>query len=504
MRDLLDLVAEERDPVRRLLVRGLHLHDVALDAKAPAPENRVVADVLALDELPQHVVAVVLLPHLEDQHALAPLLGRAEAVDAGDRRDHDDVASGQERGGGRQPQPGDVVVLRRVLLDVEVGLRDVGLGLVVVVVGDEVLDRVLGEELPELVAELRGERLVVRDHERGALDLLDRPRHRRRLPGAGRAEQGLEAVACDDRGRDLLDRARLVARGRVQVGRLELPHRLSVAAAFRRALLEQCRTDSRADGMTGRSVIAVGHDAVPSSSARRRRRGHLGAADRSEALGPPRARSCASSRRSREAARERAVTGSSSTCSSTRSCSWRRPRQRARAGTCSPSSSPPPSSGRWRDVRAARRARATTRGPLLARRATARCATSTRSAPRSHAGGRSSTSRGRRRSSTRTRPDGRSSSSARCGARETASAARPPPGRSCAGTRTSSASGERERGLKPPAGGKCPPGARLTQGASEMLHVWFTGELRSAFAIRAPEPELCAAGLPPRSYCGRR
>jgi hypothetical protein len=59
------------------------------------------------------------------------------------------------------------------------------------------------------------------------------------------------------------------------------------------------------------------------------------------------------------------------------------------------------------------------------------------------------------------------------------------------------------RGLKPPASGKCPPGSRLTQGTSEMLHVWFTRDLRSAFAIRAPEPELCAAGLLPRGYCRR-
>ena len=63
----------------------------------------------------------------------------------------------------------DVVVAGGVLLDVEVGLRDVRLWLVVVVVGDEVLDRVRGEELAELVAELRGERLVVGDHERGPL-----------------------------------------------------------------------------------------------------------------------------------------------------------------------------------------------------------------------------------------------------------------------------------------------------------------------------------------------
>jgi hypothetical protein len=62
----------------------------------------------------------------------------------------------------------------------------------------------------------------------------------------------------------------------------------------------------------------------------------------------------------------------------------------------------------------------------------------------------------------------------------------------------------RKRGLKPLPGGKCPRGARLTQGTSEMLHVWFTRDLRSAFAIRAPEPELCAAGLLPKSYCKRR
>ena len=61
-----------------------------------------------------------------------------------------------------------------------------------------------------------------------------------------------------------------------------------------------------------------------------------------------------------------------------------------------------------------------------------------------------------------------------------------------------------KRGLKPPASGKCPPGARLTQGTSEMLHVWFTRDLRSAFAIRAPEPELCAAGLLPPGFCRKR
>jgi hypothetical protein len=51
-------------------------------------------------------------------------------------------------------QPLDLVVDRRVLLDIGVGRRDVGLGLVVVVIADEVLDRVVRKEPLELVAEL--------------------------------------------------------------------------------------------------------------------------------------------------------------------------------------------------------------------------------------------------------------------------------------------------------------------------------------------------------------
>jgi hypothetical protein len=46
-----------------------------------------------------------------------------------------------------------------------------------------------------------------------------------------------------------------------------------------------------------------------------------------------------------------------------------------------------------------------------------------------------------------------------------------------------------KRGLTPD-DGRCPRGSRLTQG-SEMLHLWFTHDLRSAFAVHAPVAELC-------------
>jgi hypothetical protein len=57
-----------------------------------------------------------------------------------------------------------------------------------------------------------------------------------------------------------------------------------------------------------------------------------------------------------------------------------------------------------------------------------------------------------------------------------------------------------QRGLSPRGDGSCPQGWVRRQG-SEMMHVWFTRDLRSAFAIHAPGPELCAANLLPAATC---
>jgi len=57
-----------------------------------------------------------------------------------------------------------------------------------------------------------------------------------------------------------------------------------------------------------------------------------------------------------------------------------------------------------------------------------------------------------------------------------------------------------KRGLTPRPDGTCPSGARKARG-SEMLHLWFTQDLRSAFAVHAPVPELCRDGLLTKTAC---
>ncbi len=216
-RQLVDLVAEQLDAHRRLLVRRVDLHDVAAHAERAAPELVVVPLVLDLHQLAQDRLAAEALAALERQQHAVVRLGRAQAVDARHRRDDDDVAPLEERPRRREAHAVDLVVDRRLLLDVGVGRRDVGLGLVVVVVADEVLDGVVGEEAAELLAELRRQRLVVHHDEGRPVHAGDDLRHGERLARPGHAEEHLRALAPIQAVRELVDGAGLVA-AQLEVG----------------------------------------------------------------------------------------------------------------------------------------------------------------------------------------------------------------------------------------------------------------------------------------------
>ena len=71
VRDRLDLVAEQRDPVGRLHVGRLHLDHVAADAELAAAQHHVVARVLDRDQLLEDRLARPLVADRQEQHHLA-------------------------------------------------------------------------------------------------------------------------------------------------------------------------------------------------------------------------------------------------------------------------------------------------------------------------------------------------------------------------------------------------------------------------------------------------
>ena len=110
-----------------------------------------------------------------------------------------------------------------ILLYVGVSLRHVGLGLIVVVIGDEILHGVVGEEVPELRGKLGGEGLVVGDDEGRTLELLDDVGHGEGLAAAGDAHKslGVKSLACAFH--QAVDGLRLVSRRPEVGGYLEGP-----------------------------------------------------------------------------------------------------------------------------------------------------------------------------------------------------------------------------------------------------------------------------------------
>ena len=111
-----------------------------------------------------------------------------------------------------------------ILLDEGIRVGDVRLRLIVVVVGDEVLHGVFREELPELLAQLGRQRLVVGQHQRGAVHLFDDLGHGVRLAGAGDALEHLLPQAVLQPLRQLLDGLGLIAGGAVFRNNFEIRH----------------------------------------------------------------------------------------------------------------------------------------------------------------------------------------------------------------------------------------------------------------------------------------
>ena len=224
--DLLDHVAEELDPDGERFVRRVQLHHIAPDAEGAPLEVDVVAGVLDVGQPAEQGIPLAHIADPQGDHAGLIVLRRAQPEDARDRRHHDAVAPGRQAGRGREPQPVQVGVAGGVLLDVDIALRDVRFRLIIIVIADEILDRVLREELLELLVELGGQGLIVRDDQHGPVELGDDVGHREGLAAAGYAHQGLKLLALAQTLRQPLDGLRLVARRPKLVIQLECTHSL--------------------------------------------------------------------------------------------------------------------------------------------------------------------------------------------------------------------------------------------------------------------------------------
>jgi hypothetical protein len=214
-RDRFQLVVEQRDAHRALGVfRREDVDHVAAHAIHAALEVDLVALVLHFRQAADDLALADLLAGAQVQDHAVVIDRVADAVDRRHGAHDHHVAPLQQALGRAQTHLLDVLVDRRILLDEQVARRHIGLGLVVVVVGNEILDRVLGKELAEFRVQLRRQRLVRRQHQRRPAQPRDDIGHGVGLARAGDAEQSLEREAVVEALGQQADRLGLVSRRR--------------------------------------------------------------------------------------------------------------------------------------------------------------------------------------------------------------------------------------------------------------------------------------------------
>ena len=136
-----------------------------------------------------------------------------DTVNARDRCHDDGVAALQQRLGGRQPHLLDVFIDRGILFDKQIPLGHIGLRLVVVVVRNEILDRVIRKEGPHLSVKLGRKGLIGRKHQSGAPESGDDIGHGESLARARNPQQSLEGHTVLDALHQTCDCLRLIAGG---------------------------------------------------------------------------------------------------------------------------------------------------------------------------------------------------------------------------------------------------------------------------------------------------
>ena len=225
--DGLDFVAEELNPQAVLLAaRGDDFQHVAAHAERPALKLHVVAVILDGNQLADEVVAPNRHARPQRYHLPLVLAGVAHGIDAADRRDDNHVPPLPKCRRRAVAEAVDFLVDGGILLDVGVRRRDIRFRLIVIIIGNEIFHRAVGEECPKLRAELRRQRFVVRNHQRRALHLRNNARHRERFARPGYAQQHLPLHARVDTLCQRLNRLRLISAWLIRGFQHELPARL--------------------------------------------------------------------------------------------------------------------------------------------------------------------------------------------------------------------------------------------------------------------------------------
>ena len=154
--NFLNLVAKKADtPCGILIMRREDFEIVATHAEITARKAHIIALILKRDQLADQLPLIHAFALFQVENHSRVCFDGTDTVNARNGGHNDDIITFQQRPGRRMAHPINRFVYARFFFDIGVAARDIGFGLIIVVIRYEIFDGIVGEKAFEFAVKLR-------------------------------------------------------------------------------------------------------------------------------------------------------------------------------------------------------------------------------------------------------------------------------------------------------------------------------------------------------------
>jgi tRNA(Ile)-lysidine synthase len=187
-----------------------NLDNIATGTEFSLFGHEIVSLVIIIEKFLHKCPAIPLFPHRKRKDDFLVCFFFPKAVNTGDAGDDNNVTPFYQRLGGCKAKAFYPVVYRGILFDVCVCGRNIGLGLIVVIIAHKVVNGVPGKKTAKFTVKLGCEGFIVREDKSWPTCFGDDISHGKCFPASRCPEKCLETETRGDAGRELTDRFGLV------------------------------------------------------------------------------------------------------------------------------------------------------------------------------------------------------------------------------------------------------------------------------------------------------
>ena len=155
----------------------------------------LVARVLHVNESLDHIITVNLHSGTQGNHHVHIVIRTTNAIDTGYGCYDNDIFSLRQRCRGRKAQLINLIIYRGILRYISVRLRHIRFRLIIIIVGDKILNGILREKFFHFSVQLPRQCLVVGNNQRRLIQRLNDICHRKGLSRTGHTQQCFKLVA---------------------------------------------------------------------------------------------------------------------------------------------------------------------------------------------------------------------------------------------------------------------------------------------------------------------